>query len=286
MGEFSLKVKKKGGKRRAGLAIVLLLAAIGLVFSAGRELTPEGLPRLVKRIQPAVVTVIAYDAQGRALFQGTGFFVTPEGHFLTNYHVLAEAARAEVKTAAGRRYPVKGVVAADRNWDLVVAVVEPPRGGVCSLKISGAFPEVGERVAVVGSPLGLEQTLSDGVVSAVRRVSGGKLQQIAASVSLGPNGKLLQISAAVYPGSSGSPVINMKGEVVGVATLQVVKGQNLNFAVPGSRTLALQQKAAALRSAPTPLAALGNRGATLKEYEILRKLNPRPAKKLYRKIYP
>jgi len=270
MGEFSLKVKKKARKRRVGLAVVLLLAALGLVLSARQVLTQEDLPRLVKRIQPAVVTVMAYNARGEALAQGSGFFVTPGGHFLTNYHVLAQAARAEVKTSGGWYYPVKGVAAVDRDWDLVVAVIDPPRGGVSSLKISNAFPEVGERVAVVGSPLGLEQTLSDGVVSAVRRAAGGKI---------------LQISAAVYPGSSGSPVINREGEVVGVATLQVVKGQCFNFAVPGSRTLALKQRAAAVRTAPTPLAALGPRGAALQEDKLLQKLNSRLAQRLYRKIY-
>jgi serine protease Do len=219
------------------------MVALGLVFSAGQVLIRHDrndLPGLVKRVQPAVITVMAYDAQGKVLSQGSGFFITPGGRFLTNYHVLAQAARAEVKTAAGRCYPVKGVVAADRDWDLAVAAIVVPSKGASSLKITSAVPEVGERVAVVGSPLGLEQTLSDGVVSAIRRVSGAKLLQISAPVSLG---------------SSGSPVINMRGEVVGVAYLQVIKGQNLNFAVPGSRALALQRQATA-RPAPTPLAAL------------------------------
>ncbi len=242
-GEFRLEERRKPRSRRVWLGAMLLVVALGLVFAAGRVLTRDDrddLPRLVKRIQPAVITVMAYDAQGRALAQGSGFFITAAGRFLTNYHVLAQAARAEVKTSSGRRYRVKGVVAADRDWDLAVAAVAFVHQGPPSLEITSAVPEVGERVAVVGSPLGLEQTLSDGVVSAVRRVSGGRL---------------LQISAPVSPGSSGSPVINMRGEVAGVAFLQVIKGQNLNFAVPGRRALALQQEAAA-RTAPTPLAAL------------------------------
>jgi len=214
-----------------------------LVLAAGRVLIRGDrgyLPRLVKRVQPAVVTVIAYNAADEMVFQGSGFFITPEGRFLTNYHVLAQAARAEVKTALGRCYPVTGVVAADRDWDLVAAEIDCPLETVSSLEISGAVPEVGEQVAVVGSPLGLEHTLSVGVVSALRRVSGGTY---------------LQISAPVSPGSSGSPVINLAGEVVGVACLQVIKGQNLNFAVPGSRALALQHRAAA-RTAPHSLAVL------------------------------
>jgi S1-C subfamily serine protease len=233
-----------GVRLRVGLAALVLLAGMVLVISADRVLTGEhrdDLPGLVKRIQPAVVTVIAYNAQDEAMFQGTGFFIEPGGCFLTNCHVLAQASRAEVRTSEGRCYPVKGVVAADRTWDLVVAAVACPPEGVSGLGITRDLPEVGERVAVVGSPLGLEQTLSDGVVSALRWTSAGNY---------------LQISAPVSTGSSGSPVINMKGEVVGVASLQVIKGQNLNFAVPGSRAFALQQKAVATRTVPAPLAAL------------------------------
>jgi len=86
------------------------------------------------------------------------------------------------------------------------------------LRLSRNFPEIGERVVVIGSPLGLEQTVSEGIVSAIRGI-----------------GRLLQITAPISPGSSGSPVVNMKGEVVGVATLQFTQGQNLNFAVSAER---------------------------------------------------
>ena len=78
---------------------------------------------------------------------------------------------AVVETAEGRQYPVAWTVVEDKAGDLVVGAVDPPPGGFPTLKMSAALPEAGERVVVVGSPLGLEQTMSDGVVSAIRQLS-------------------------------------------------------------------------------------------------------------------
>lgn len=199
-------------------------------FLAGQTPAKEELPKLVKNIQPAVITIITYDAKGKIKGQGSGFFISPAGEFLTNYHVLAGAARAEARTREGRCYPVSKVKAQDRAGDLVVAAIDTGLRNFASLEISGLLPQVGERVVVVGSPFGLEETLSDGIVSAVRRI---------------PDiGTILQITAPISPGSSGSPVVNMKGKVIGIATFIFKRGQNLNFAVPGSRALALQHRAA------------------------------------------
>lgn len=224
--------------------VALALASISIIFCllALPALGQDTLPQLVKKVQPAVVTVIVYDAKGKVTGLGSGFFIDPEGRFLTNYHVLKDMARAEVKTCQGRRLPVIGMVAQDQNGDLAIAATNLRGERVPFLTFSRTTPEVGERVAVVGSPLGLEQTLSEGVVSAVRQVS--------------ELGKILQITAPISSGSSGSPVVNMKGEVVGVATFQIVKGQNLNFAVASSRALALKQRAAelpALAATPPPV---------------------------------
>ena len=132
----------------------------------------ENLPKLIKRIQPAVVTVIGYDANGKVIRLGSGFFIDSNGHIITNRHVISGVAKAEVKTADGARYLLKAMVSEDQEVDLVKLVVEGLKGTHSYLPITPTQPEVGERVVVVGSPLGLEQTVSDGMVSAIRNIPG------------------------------------------------------------------------------------------------------------------
>jgi Tfp pilus assembly protein PilF len=189
-------------------------------------LAQENLPAIIKKIQPSVVTILTYDKNEKGLKQGSGFFVRKDGAIITNRHVLEGASSADVKTAQGKVYPVIRVVAEDKEGDLILVSVDISPDAVYPLSVSVSIPEVGERVLVIGSPLGLEKTVSDGIVSAVRAIP--------------QFGKIIQITAPISPGSSGSPVVNMKGEAIGVATLQTVGGQNLNFAVPGERIARLK----------------------------------------------
>ena len=206
----------------------LIIACIILLFcilATCPLLAQENLPAIVKKIQPSVVTILTYDKDGKGLMQGSGFFIRKDGDIITNRHVLQGASSANVKTADDKVYPVTGVVAEDKEGDLVLISVDISHDTVQPLSVSASIPEVGERVIVIGSPLGLEKTVSDGIISAVRDIR--------------EFGKIIQITAPISPGSSGSPVVNMKGEVIGVATLQKVEGQNLNFAVSGVRVARL-----------------------------------------------
>lgn len=203
-----------------------ILALFFLSLLARQALPQESLSRLIKRIQPAVVTIIGYDANGKVAKIGSGFLLDNEGHVITCAHVISGVGRAEVKMPNGMRYPLKTLVAEDLSADLAKLLVDGLGGNPAYLPISTTLPEVGERVVVVGSPLGLEETVSDGMVSGIRIIPG--------------RGEILQISAPISAGSSGGPVVNLKGEVVGVAMFQMGRGQNLNFAVPGNRVLALR----------------------------------------------
>src|SRR5829696_1045766 len=196
-------------------ALVLLLA------SAVRA--QESLPALVKRVKPAVVAIATYDATGEALMTGSGFFLRP-GQVVTNLHVIRGAVRAEIKTLEGKGkvFPVNGTLTVDEEGDLALLSVEMPSERVArGIDLARELPDEGETIFVIGNPLKLEGSVSDGIVSAVREV---------------PNSyRIIQITAPISHGNSGSPVFNLKGQVVGVVTVKVTNGQNINLAIAAAR---------------------------------------------------
>jgi tetratricopeptide (TPR) repeat protein len=203
------------------MVLLVMVAVFSISFAQ------DNLPSIIKEIQPSVVVILTYDNENKILSQGSGFFINERGDVITNRHVLVGASSAEVKTANGKIYPITKVLAEDKEGDLIRVSVDIPAIAVHASSVSATIPEVGERIIVIGSPEGLEQTVSDGIVSAVRDIPAF--------------GEIIQITAPTSPGSSGSPVVNMKGEIIGVATFQMVEGQNLNFAIPGERSLKLAQ---------------------------------------------
>jgi len=209
-----------------GGSLVRCLTGLFVLISFSISVGQEGLPAIVKKTEPATVVIRTYDKEGNVRGQGTGFFITSGGDVITNHHVLQGAGFAAVKTSEGKIYPVKKIISDDKEGDLVRVSVDTLGDVVRPLLVAPSLPEVGERVVVIGSPLGLEKTVSDGIVSAVRDVPRF--------------GKIMQITAPISPGSSGSPVVNMKGEVVGVISFFAASGQNLNFAIPGERIAGLK----------------------------------------------
>lgn len=186
----------------------------------------ESLPDLVRRVKPSVVSVLTYDAKGDALISGSGFFIAP-GEVVTNVHVIKNAHRVEIHTleGKGRTYPVSGALALDEEADLALLRVELPADRSRPLTLTASLPDEGEPVFVIGNPLRLEGSVSDGIVSAVREV---------------PDlGRIIQTTAPVSHGNSGSPLFNMRGQVIGIVTVKVTNGQNINLALGVSRIAAL-----------------------------------------------
>jgi Tfp pilus assembly protein PilF len=193
---------------------------------AANTRTPLSLPDLIKTVKPSVVEITTYNSSDELSGLGSGFF-TSSRQIISNWHVVDGCYRAEVKTTNGDIYPVKGILASDKEIDLVLLEVDIPSGKAHVLKVSANSADEGERVVVIGNPLGLEGTVSDGIISGIRDVP--KL------------GRLLQLTAPISHGSSGGPVVNMQGEVIGVARGMLSEGQNLNFAVPSNEILSLKR---------------------------------------------
>jgi hypothetical protein len=206
------------------IGVAALLAA-GTV--RGDALSPK---EIAARAIPSVVTIQA----GTTL--GAGFAVGEGGRIVTNLHVLVGAREAKVVLSDGREFKSVEVMGVDEELDLallcVPAALKPLPIGETS-KV-----QVGQHVVAIGHPLGLQNTVSDGLVSAVREIAPGRT--------------ILQLTAPISPGSSGGPLLDENGSVIGVSTLVVMKGQNLSFAVPAEavRPLLKVEKGTPLASWP------------------------------------
>lgn len=188
----------------------------------------DQLPELVRRIKPSAVAIETFDAKGEKLSRGSGFFIDTD-RVVTNRHVIDGAYRAEVHSISGSSYQVKSVLAVDAEADVALLKVDAPPHLVRPLPLDRTSPQEGESIVVIGNPFGLEGSVTNGIVSAVRDIPGF--------------GRIIQITAPISPGSSGSPVVNMQGQVIGVATLQITGGQSVNFAIPSERIAQLDRSA-------------------------------------------
>jgi Trypsin-like serine proteases, typically periplasmic, contain C-terminal PDZ domain len=187
------------------------------------------LPELVRRIKPSVVAIRVFDKDGQAIGLGSAFFIAP-GRIVTNYHVIEGGNMGEIYTNEGFAYSVPRILSADPNTDLAILEVELPTGvQIRALPIARSGAEEGESIVVIGTPMGLQGTVSQGIISRVRRYTNEP--------------QLIQITAPISHGSSGSPVINMRGEVIGIAVGGKSEGQNLNFAVPSAALGTLSEQA-------------------------------------------
>lgn len=176
------------------------------------------MEELASNLKRAVVSVEAR-GKDKKVKLGTGFFIDSKGSVAivaTCAHLVAEADQIRIKTLTGAEYTFKGVRTIDKNQDLALLAVEAQ--GIAPLTIADNLSvPVGTRIVVYGNPMGLKGSFSEGVVSAIRKSENGKDR--------------LQISAPISPGSSGSPILNLKGELVGMATSGIKEGEGLGFAV-------------------------------------------------------
>ena len=214
----------------AAAAGVAILAAVATNYCVRTR--PSGI---LSHVAASSGMVLVYDGDGNTLTQASGFFIEPET-FVTNRHVVSNGLQARIVTGS-TQYAVAGVTAVDRERDL--ALLRTTASSPNHLSIAARRPAIGDAISVYGAPLGLSGTLTTGIVS-----------------TNGADDALLQITAPVSAGSSGSPVVDAQGAVVGIVTSSNQLGQSLNFAVPAIHLKRLLDE----RHEPRPL-LLAARGA-------------------------
>lgn len=187
----------------------------GKTPTVGAELTPE---EIYATCSPAIFYIEVYDKSGNALGSGSGFFIDGNGTAVTNYHVIDGAHSAKIQLSdTGEVFDVAGVYdcSADNDW----AVIKVNYNSKNYLKIGDPATVVGAaKVYAIGSPLGLQNTISEGLISNPSRILGGV--------------EYIQISAPISHGSSGGALVNKYGQVIGITSGGFDEGQNLNIVVP------------------------------------------------------
>jgi len=202
--------------RKNHLLFILTIPIIIIIFSA--TISFADADRIFKENNKAVVVIVVYDQDSKPIGQGSGFVVRQDGAIVTNYHVISSAEDIKVK-AGDKVLEVEGLIHIDKENDLVILKAKGEK--LQTVKIGDIEKlSVGEKVYVISSPKGLENTISDGVLSGIRETDTKR--------------KILQITAPISKGSSGGPVFNRNGEVIGIATFLVKEAQNINFAMPAN----------------------------------------------------
>jgi len=200
---------------------LFLLATYPIPVWARRDLST-----LVEKVAPSVVVINVFNKESKWRGSGTGFFLEQEGLLVTNRHVIDGRAGALAKLSSGEFLPIAGVLSEDVGGDLVLLTLGMKGRTFPILRLAEAKIETGQPIVVIGSPLGHEGTVSEGIVSEVREIPYF--------------GRIIQHTAPISKGSSGSPVLNMEGEVIGVVVgYSNVGGQSLNFAISVDRVKGL-----------------------------------------------
>lgn len=185
-------------------------------FETANENVTFTSEEIYKKCSPAVFYIELYDAKGDYAGSGSGFFIDSDGTAVTNYHVIDDITSAKIRTTDGRIYKVAGVYDYGRSDDW--AVIRIDGNNFPYLEIDKSEVVGGQVVYAIGSPKGLENTISEGLISNANRIIDGV--------------RHIQISVPISPGSSGGALLNKQGKVIGITSGGFNAGQNLNLAMP------------------------------------------------------
>jgi S1-C subfamily serine protease len=242
-----LRVLREGEMR---IIVAFTFALVCLSALSAQSPPSSDITTISQAATKASVAIVTSDASRKPLSQGSGFLVSSNGKVVTNAHVIQGSVSAVAKFPDGAFYEVEGYLGADAGIDIAVLKLRAPGKEFPFLRFADVDQvAIGQHVIAIGSPMSLENTVSDGIVSALR--NAGDLDP-----KLSPNLRVFQTTAPISPGSSGRALLNMQGEVIGITSFGIVTGQNLNFVIPISYAKLLleadQVKPLALLAASVP----------------------------------
>ena len=208
--------------------VELTEAAAPPAFGTEEQITIEVYKKGITSVVNITSTAVAYDFFYGAVpqeGQGSGFIIDKDGHILTNYHVIANAREVEVTLHNKKKYKAT-VIGRDRSHDLAVIQIKAPGVVPATLGDSKQLV-VGQKVFAIGNPFGLSGTMTRGIISSLRPIRTPEGAEIEEAI---------QTDAAINPGNSGGPLLNSRGEVIGINSMIATGGSNqsagIGFAIP------------------------------------------------------
>ena len=210
--------------KQSGPMIFFFLFAFAPLVTAQTAFTQSSADKIAL-LKRAVVIVTTLDREGNPLLQGSGFFIADD-RIVTNMHVIRDAGIIRIETFDGNTSTIHNVVAVNEREDLALLQMEAPNADATILQLADSAPVEGEAIVVMSNPRGSQWKLTSGQVGPIWEFKG--------------TGNRIQITASLLPGSSGGPVVNKEGHVVGIAVMHLQSIDDLNFAVPAESLKALQ----------------------------------------------
>lgn len=198
-------------KNIIGTFLILLILPFRIY---SQELTPE---KIFEQVDRSIVVVYTYDFDGKLNKQGSGIILSDKGILVTNFHIFAGCEKIEIKKKDSL-IKHEGVLGINIEKDILILKLSDNNYPTIPICNSDTL-KVGQKVYTIGSPMGLENTMSEGIISGLRTL--GKFKN-----------KFIQITASLSPGSSGGAVLNSLGELIGISSRALEEGENLNFAIP------------------------------------------------------
>jgi len=195
-----------------------------ILLSAG--LKAQDIKTIYNKSKSSIVLIVTYDSNQTPIALGSGFYFE-KNLIATNFHVIEGSNRIVIKNL-GSQSKSENVKVKSYSKELDVAILEVGTANSTSLQLNTITPEIGDNIIAIGNPKGLEGTISTGIVSGIRKLSD--------------NYNLVQITSPISPGSSGGPVLDSQGKVIGISTFTLHDSQNLNFAIPANAIYDLKSK--------------------------------------------